>query len=422
MEDNKIFVINHCLEMCVGYCKIYSSFLGECLLQNIHMFIENVYSSQKKKYIKKIINHIDSLERIEIKKYDKEQFEFLKNGLKEYIKISFKDKIINSSYSRHLVTLVDKKSFKNIVLAFLNECEKFTIKESKPKKIVKKNPTIDLPILSNEGKKKITYAQKDGLLYEHMIISEGTSTMIFNENSFLCEKEEYFECVQNGDFSLFQDLDSYELTILSPFERKRRIFVKSMFEIEREIYLLDENHLDDFYNVAETIVDNLYKELNDFHLDYFLTESLFQLTRKTYGSRQLLNSYHQAIERVGDVQHKVVIVSSNYFDNLNKHIPTKEDILKVVYNKIIDNIPIQMDIYIQNLNILFEQVCEYMTIDEIIYFYHSVQDVLSQRSLEKNYHNSLIDLQKYCCLKIVSLTGLSDNEVLSNYLREDRIF
>ncbi len=136
IDVNKLEVIDKCLLIFIDYYKYYSIFLSQTLETNYNSFKDNINTSRKNRYVKNIENNLESITKLEDKKYNENLYNKMIEDSKLCIKKSYKAELIDSSYSRYLDSLI-KGSSKDIIINFIKEYEALCYIEKEVKKVFK---------------------------------------------------------------------------------------------------------------------------------------------------------------------------------------------------------------------------------------------------------------------------------------------
>ena len=417
-DVNKLVVIDKCILLFVEYGKKVSEFLGNTLESNYISYKDNINSSKRNRCLKNIDNNLDSLES---KKYD------INSMLEEcrlYIKKCYRNDLVDSSYSRYLNSLLTD-SYRETFNGFVKEYDSIVNNDREKKVVKKKKKTtkIQLPKITEEKKIEISYLELNNFIYMHMKELNEFPFMEFDEDSFKLEVDMYNDCLSTNKLTIFDDLNKYELSKLAPFEKKRRNYVRSMFKTQNKILNLKYD-TEDYFKTCLDIVNNMYVELNDFDDNNSSLERLLKLTKQSYGGKKQLDSYKVMLDNI-DID---MLVNCNFqdrytiFNNVNNTVPTYDDIIKILNNKIIERVSSNINDYLNNIDKLFNNTCEYMSVDEIIKFYLEIKNVINVNSLLKNNNRKLIELQKYCCIKISKMLDIDEGTVLRDYLKEEKVY
>ena len=424
IDVNKLEVIDKCILLFIKYNKHYSNFLGQTLEANYNSFKDNVNTGRKNRYINNIENNLDSITKIEDKKYNEDLYNNVIEDSKSYIKKSYKDGLIDSTYSRYLDSLI-KGISKDIIISFIKEYEslcyiKKEVKKVKPKK---KTSVIILPKETDKKEIKIEYLKVNDLIYMHMKAMNEFPFMEFDNDSFMLEVKQYNDSVNSNKLTIFNDLNKYELSKLAPFEKKRRNYVRNMFKTESKIKSLKYD-TEEYFKTCLDIVNNLYVELNDFDDNNSSLDKLLKMTKLSYGGKRQLESYKEIIKNV-DIN---CLINCNFvdrytaFSDINAPVPNYDDIIRLLNKRIIDKISFNIDDYINNIDKVFDNVCEYMVENDIIEFYKEFKNVLNTISLKKNMNNIIIKLQENVSKKLCGILNISEDEVISEYLKEEKMY
>ena len=163
--------------------------------------------------------------------------------------------------------------------------------------------------------------------------------------------------------------------------------------------------------------------------------TLMNLTRDVYGSKYLLESYRkksklflQDMRETGKIdfyyQESIQILNEyqySIFSSISSIVPTYQDIIKALNQKILSNISSNIDLYLESITSI-SQVFEYMKSTDIVSFYHEFKHILTTVSLKKKTYSKIIILQEEVCKYLSDLLEIPIDEVLVYYLKEEKIF
>lgn len=400
-------------------------------------YIDEANSSNKKeRNLEKVYKNIEKLESIEKKKINTEFLNDIKGNNIKYFEanyvdgnLKYKKKVINQIKGINYLSEMFKYIIENYI--YFNNSEK---KE--------KSSVVMLPRKKEVVEEKQSYIiDKNGYLYMNVIYENGA--MILDKKSIDIEKRIYRKALQCEE-EIFEKIDSN--TKLSPFEKKRRIYIQSMFDLEKNLLNLEQKSIDITYPIekyfmySKSIVDNLYKELTSFKENKMsVLNNLMDITIKNFGCGKLLGKYDYIVSRfikkLSDADQYIIdelydtsirLKQTDYMDfkNIEGMVPSMIDIYQIVNKKIIRSVGVFITDYIKNIDYSINVVTKYMSVGEVVELYFEIKNVLLNNSL--SYGNRLtkylIDLQKIVVKIIKSKTSYDSEYILNEYLKEECLF
>lgn len=369
---NELFLLN------IKYVNNYSEFVADSLSLNWNNYVNN-----KKNTINKLDKNISKIEVVENKRKESrlnqvimvDNLLFINNLIKEkqsrYLKMIMEDIQELDSFSgllRYYISLYEIEKEKEVITENKDSLEKI-VNSIKMKKDTK----------GKMKKKEMVYSQDDhGSYYVHIKIQNNK--MIFDKSSFEEEKKEYYNSL-NDKINFLDNDKKYKYT---SFEKKRRIYIKSMFDIDCNLYSLIDKKIDITYPVdkvfryAKDIVDNIYKEIVDFQPKKSVLNNLMSETIEAYGSKNKIKLYNKLINKINDELNNVdsfvyeeivrttdnLIRDSKYieFRNVRGKFPVVSDLYQASNEKIKNYIKKNvlsiikdlscLDCYLVNMNVL----------------------------------------------------------------------
>lgn len=427
LVDKKIF-INSLFINNIKYVDKYSDFVAESLSLCWLKFNE---TTKKDRYIDKIQKNIEKVKKVESKQLDDKYIQeiMISNLLliNDYLKLG------EVRYSKRLMEDIQKNKCLSDILEFLFN-EYLLLLESSFKKDDKSSNVVKVKEKVDKKKKQdvvsINY-DKSGKVYVHIDFINGK--MILNKKSFYMEVMHYKDALVNGNDCLVTgDEFSY-----SSFEKRRRVYIRSMYELDMSILSLSNKIIDITYPIdrvfkcAKSIIDNIYKELVNYDDDMSVLNNLMIMSVDSYGSSLKLEHYSKLVDYLAfnvpnlndfvkdeiiDASNKT-IVENGYkdFRNISGIVPSVEDILNAVNDNIIKYM-------IQNsksiLNKL-EYYTKYMNINDYIRLYVELRNAfIINRCPTKMF----IELQKNIVFLISNKFNLHENYILSEYIKEEKLY
>lgn len=435
---NKLTLIDILFKNNLNYVNVLSEFLANSLDSNWNKFIE---TGNKNKYIDKIKKNIDKVEKIEIKQSNER---FLQEVLVSNLLL------INKSLKKGDVRYCKKimrelqclKSLGQILNYLLNEYTIFLNMID----VRKNNETTKLKndlIIQNGHMKEekiisysvVTSLDRNNNYFVHIKITNNK--MVFDEKSFELENDNYKNALINNNDNPF--VTDSKLNY-SSFEKKRRIYVKCMYDLDRRIYNLTSKKVDITYpidkvfNCAREVVDCIYRELINYSSENSTLGVLMNYTINTYGGISKIDLYSklytylkESIENVDVITKQEIIDSSKYmivekgyveFRNIESFLPSIDDVYKAVNDKIM--------IYLcQNIHTIFNKInlidgyTRFMNIMDLAKLYTNLKSIMIRERLSSKY---FIDLQK-CLVNIIKdRFNKVESEIFNSILKDEKLY
>jgi len=398
----------------------YSSFLANALLDNWNSLNKASLKRSVKKTKDALLKNLERLDDLE-KKKDVDLKAIIKSDISLIRLIQVN---VDKEYADNLIKRIRKvNSLKELFLVLLDRFESTVVRE--PKKKVKKH--------------NVKYAIDDqGYIYANLVYKNDM--LVFDRNSFNNEMYRFNNSIENDEELDLEIPEKYGNKI-SPGERKRRIYINSMFKLNKSIFKIMNKDLnilypiDKFYKYASVIVANMYKELFEYNKNDLVLNKLWQETIKNYGSRKSLSLYEDAYwnfikkykslnKEVAKEYKEVVASAKEKKDNVlfcksKNPIPSVEDIDAALANIVIQKVETNLDYYLVDFKNRINDSIEYMSVKDMINFYRTFKSVLNKNSKLVKYYPIL---QK-CIAKEISLRNGKDIEIcVKRYLKEDVLF
>lgn len=403
----------------------------------------NVVNSINKRTrnLDKIYKNLEKLKNIEIKKISLDKLSSIKDKNIKYINEIFNKDIINIKYKRKIVHYMRNFESLSEIMEYLIKIYIDLEKKTMEKK-EEKDETITLPKIKKNHEYKISYViDKNNYLYSNVILENGA--MIFDKKSFMQEKKKYKYALKSMCY-LFDKVD--DNVKLSPFEKKRRIYIQSMFDLESNLINLSKKKLDITYPIekyflySRYIVEYIYKDVTDFKLNKnSVLNYMMDLTKETYGCNKLISKYDIISIRFNndlkEVDRYIVdelvrdsnnIKNNDYieFKNIGGIIPSIIDIYGVINNKIKRNVGVFLKDYLKNIKNNMNLATRYMSIADIVDFYREIKNVLLRdyRSYGNRTSDYIIEIQRVTVKILSNRLNKDENVILSEYLKEERFY
>lgn len=436
---NKLFINT------VKYVNSYSEFVANSLYLNWQKFIE---TTKKDRYVEKLNKNIEKIKKLENRQVDDKFIqEVVVNNL---LLINRNLKNVDARYCKRMMEEIQKfKSISLILRYLLDEYLKYYDDNSKQdveveqlvnsiklKKTCDKEKDNDIDIELPQMKAVATISlDKSENYYVHIKIID--SKMLFDEESFKLEKEKYHKALTENKEEPFITDDTLKY---SSFEKKRRIYIKSMYELDKTLWNLINKKVDITYPVdkvfkcAGDIVDNIYKELVNYNNDKTVLNNLLNLTISSYGSVSKLLLYADlyeylmgAIPSLDEITREEVINSSKYmivekgykeFRDIEGVFPSIDDLYRAANEKIIIYVCQNRMMIINNLDFL-NIYTRYMSEKEISKLYKELKYMMVQDRVSTKY---FVDLQKFI-VKIINVRfKLEEDYIFKEILKDEKLF
>ena len=435
--EKELKFLNKLVSLCINSISYYSKFLFTNMNTYWDIYI-NEENSGKKRNI--------ALEKLEksIDKLKDKVYGDVGNLNKLLLKINdeISSNYENDKEKKNLCHEIDECiNERDILIYFISLYKKIELKKNKilnKKRIDTENnlEVGDIPTI------KRTYCDSDGHWYAN--ISIKNNNIVIDKKRFEKEVLLYNKCLEDGNL-VFVDYVINKKK-MSPYEKRRRNYIKSMFELEKRILELKDKKidmiypLDKVYGCAKDIVDNLYKELFDYVEEKDILDSLKLMTIEAYGCERKLKIYNEIIENFNKIYNQVnddikeelynYAISLkegkdyNCFKKIEGVVPLVSDLYSLLSEKIIRNININFNFYKKNMRNLIIKTCNYMSIDDLVKFYYEFKSNLLNRKINNvnNLTNDYVILQKTICELISKINNLDIRAIPKMYLKEDIYF
>lgn len=431
---DKLFIFN------LNYVNDYSEFLYNSLSLNWN----NITSvSNNARHLDKIKKNLDKLYKIENKKSSLVNILTIivenKNKLEE-----LKDSLFSKTLKKVLSQLDECASLRDILQLYLNvyvDCNKVKNKKNENlEDIVKsiklkdnkcnKDNSCDKDLIN-----KLVFSEgKDGKYYSNILITDNK--MFLDKDSFEYEVTLYNEMLYKNKYLEFlEDKRNY-----SSFEKKRRIYIKSMFEIDRNMLLLAQKNVDitfpvdKMFKIAKDLMDYIYIEIIEYEDATSVLKTLANLTIEAYGTKRKVKMYEELIDNTFDKLNNVdsfvyqevvntaksVILKNGYrdFKNISTIFPTINDVYKAVNTKIISYLRRNIKLVLTNKKDLSLFV-SYMSLEEIVNLYTIIKDEIYCNKLETKY---FIIIQENVVCILMDKFALTEKDIISTILKESKLY
>ena len=434
---NKLFINT------VKYVNSYSEFVENSLYLNWQKFIE---TTKKDRYVEKLNKNIEKIKKLENKQIDDK---FIQEVIvSNLLLINGNLKNVDTRYCKRMMEEIQKfKCLSSILLYLLNEYLKYYEDNSK-KDVEIEHQVNNIKLNKSDDKKKDDYIElpqmkavatisfdKNENCYVHIKIIDNK--MLLDEKSFKLEKENYHRSLlENKEDPFITD----STLKYSSFEKKRRIYMKSMYELDKNLCNLINKQVDITYPVdkvfkcARDIVDNIYKEIVNYNNDKTVLNNLLNLTISCYGSTSKLLLYAdlydylmRVIPSLDEVIKEEVINSSKYmivekgykeFREVEGIFPSIDDLYKAANEKIIIYVCQNRQMILNNLDYL-NIYTRYMSEKEISKLYKELKCMMIQDMVSTKY---FVDLQRFIVKIIKVRFKLDEDYVFSYIINDEKLF
>lgn len=421
---NNIRVINMLILKLIEYINKYSVNIASSLHINWLNYLDNKSNNSKKnRSLEKIDRKLEQLKNIELRKQLKKEKD-IENllGLLESTDIS-------GRYKKVLEKIINNNTLSDIFKELINYYKEVKFKELQLQKANEEK--VDLP------KKKQDFVFKkiiDKNNYLYLNLVKNGSLLTIDKRSLNNEFILYNKCLKKGDtFDVWGEFSNK----LSPFEKRRKIYIQSVYKLEKDMLDMKKKKVDitypleKYYYFAKLIVDNLYKELTFFKANEDIYNKLMDMTITKYSFSRLLTLYNELVLKIENSELDRNIISefqrvasiykkkSDYiiFRGSLWVVPTFKDLLIVLNKRIISSIDNNINNYFNDLNYKINRVTKYMKIEEIVLLYNEFKNKLVKINLKTE--DLLIKynlLQEVIIDIIVNKFGINKDEVLTKYL------
>ena len=425
----------------LSYVNKYSSFIYEGLDNTWNLYVHSQSSvTKRKRYHDKLVKDIEKLATIEERKSSYYDYSLIADDMRNCV-----DSMEFRASTRFVKDLMQEIYY----IGSLSQLLQFLLDKNDDldRKIIRKEINqlkerqIMLPQKAVTKKQAISYVvDKYGYIYANLV--KDKNTLVFDKKSFEYENKLFEEAVKEDKELLMLIPNEIEGKI-SPYEKKRRIYLQTMLDLLKRMNKLaskkiDITHpVDQYYYCSKTIVDNLYKETCDFGEKKSVLNLLMNETVKAYGCERMLKEYEHVSIRFIDKVKELDTYSSDeiyntslvtrekgsYFCFRNVHypIPVLDDIYHVLNDKLILSVNTNFKTYFNDLDNTLERFTKYMNEEEIVRLYSEFKDAI----FKKSKYSSAVMNEKYIQLqmavsKIISKKmNISIENATNEYLKEE---
>lgn len=432
---NKVYLLN------LSFIEECSQSIYNSLKIAWYNYIDSASSTNKKtRNLDKMNKNLDKFKNIEKKKIDSNKLNDIKIKNIKYINEIFNRELIDIKYKRKVIRSIQHFNSLSEIIEYLLHIYIKLEKDVTEKNIQK--DMIDLPKIKKNIDFKISYViDKNNYLYSNVILENGA--LVFDKKSFTKEKKKYKYALVNK-CELFEELT--DGVKLSPFEKKRRIYIQSMFDLERNLISLSKKKLDITYPIekyffySRVIVDYMYKDITDFSLNKnTVLNYLSKVTKEAYGCDKIINEYDlmciNLYNQLNDVDKYIVdelkresddIKKCDYIEykNIEGVVPSIIDIYQVINNRIKKNVGVFLKDYLKNIKNNMTLVTKYMSIKDIVDLYFEIKNFLIRNymSYGNKVSDYIIEIQKVCVGILSNRLKIDEDMVLADYLKEEKFY
>ncbi len=428
----------------LSYVNKYSSFIYEGLDNTWNLYIHSQQSATKRKrYHDKLVKDIEKLSTIEGRKSSYYDYSLIADDIRNCI-----DSMEFKASARFVKDLMQEiyyiGSLSQLLLFLLDKNDEIDRKIIKKEIKKLKEDKILLPQKMVVKKQTISYVvDKNGYIYSNL--AKDKNTLVFDKKSFQYENKLFDEAVSE-DKELLMIIPNDVEGKISPYEKKRRIYIQTMLDLIKRINKLASKKIDithpveQYYYCSKTLVDNLYKEICDLGEKKSVLNLLLNETIKAYGCERMLREYEHVSIRFIDKMKELDTYSSDElyntslvtrekgsyfcFRNIEYPIPLLKDIYKVLNDKLILSVNINYKEYFSNLENTLDRFTKYMDEEEIVRLYSEFKDVI----FKKSKYSSTVMNEKYIQLQMVvskiisKKMNISIENATNNYLNEEVVY
>ena len=431
--------INKLFTFSLSYVNRYSSFIYENMENTWKLYVNNQDSSTKKKrYYDKLNKEIDKLSLIENKKSSYYDYSFIADDIRNCVdSMEFK---CNNKFVSSLMQDIFYIGGLSQLLAFLLKKYDDINRKIKRKEENSKTKMV-LPQKSSGKKQSISYiVDKNGYIYANLKSDNGV--LVFDKKSFQYECKLFDEAIANNkelNMIVPNEIDGK----ISPFEKKRRIYIQTMLDLAKTMNKLKMKNIDlthpveQYYYCAKLLVDNLYKEACEFADNKSFLNLLFNETINAYGCGRMLVDYEHisvrfidtartldkySIEEINDTA-RIAKERRNYlcFKDIEFAVPLVSDIYKALNDKLIISISYNNKEYLADMENTINRFTKYMSVPEIVHMYGEFKDAIFTKS---DYSSSFMN-EKYIQLQMIiskvigDKMNISSEKATNKYLNEE---
>lgn len=450
IKNNNLKIINTLICLNIEKVKILSPNIYDSVLLNWNNYLDKTNGKNKlDRSIEKIKKAIEKLEKIEKKKLDQldfnkildENLEIIKKEENTQFKINLMENIERQSNFYLLLNelinlyLKEEQKIKTERVNLKNEMDMNLPKIKKENENFEETSLIELPIFKKEVNR---YSLVNNHIYANIDYVNGV--MIFNEEAFIMENNDYSDNLKNKLLN-FSNLNFNNYN-LSPFEKRRRIYIQTMYDLDLELRLLIDKKVDiafpleKMYKCSKMFIDNIYKELIDNTNPSNVLDFLLNKTIEVYGCINKIDKYDYVYSKImfdinqnskyviEELKNEAMRLKKSgtfiYFKNVEEIFPSKKDILKVLNEKIIANLNSNFNIFFKDMS-LVKSVTRFMTVDEVCDFYIAFKECMSFSNTNIS-NKKYFELQSIICEIIKSSISMDNDRIIKEILKEDIIF
>lgn len=425
---NNMKIINMLISKLLEYIDKYSSSIANSL----HIAWSNYQNkdsstAKKERSIKKIEKKINQLINIEAKKKLNDQKSL--DNLKGLVELSD----ISSKYKTNYIDMINDsltygELLEKLVLNYI-EMEK---KEEQQLQNIKEKV-----VLPKRKKDLVISKVVDKNNYLYFNFKKKGDILLIDKKSLNNEYSLYCKCLkEKTSFDIWNNLE-YKL---SPFEKRRKIYIQSMYNLEKELLELKNKKIDitypieKYYLYAKMLVDNLEKEVMFFDNDKSIFDKLKGMTLEKYGCDRLLTLYDELVMKVNDSEldeyvkleffrtANVYKKKSIYieFKEIENVVPTLENVLNIVNRRLINSVENNIKFYFVDFENKMIKMTKYMSIDEMILFYNVFKNILFRKGLKiSGLINKYMLLREVMVNLFIKKFSLDKDEIIDKYLDKD---
>lgn len=425
---NNMKIINMLISKLLEYIDKYSSSIANSL----HIAWSNYQNkdsstAKKERSIKKIEKKINQLINIEAKKKLNDQKSL--DNLKGLVELSD----ISSKYKTNYIDMINDsltygELLEKLVLNYI-EMEK---KEEQQLQNIKEKV-----VLPKRKKDLVISKVVDKNNYLYFNFKKKGDILLIDQKSLNNEYSLYCKCLkEKTSFDIWNNLE-YKL---SPFEKRRKIYIQSMYNLEKELLELKNKKIDitypieKYYLYAKMLVDNLEKEVMFFDNDKSIFDKLKGMTLEKYGCDRLLTLYDELVMKVNDSEldeyvkleffrtANVYKKKSTYieFKEIENVVPTLENVLNIVNRRVINSVENNTKFYFVDFENKMIKMTKYMSIDEMILFYNVFKNILFRKGLKiSGLINKYMLLREVMVKLFIKKFSLDKDEIIDKYLGKD---
>ena len=411
---NNVKVINILFINNIKYIEDISSFLANSILEVGSNLFSCDTESKAKRLLKSLDKHFDKLFDLENKK--SLDLTGIKSNSLELVKKCTGS--IDRDYRDYLIKAIKKIEYVTNYYRFLiEEFNKYKEYVDCKEETVKKHNV------------RFVLDDKDNI-YANLYYNQGI--LVFDESSFRNEVWLFNDALNKSE-RFDMKIPSKYGDKLSTLERKRRIYIKTMFKLYSGMKIVEKSKdsntpINLYYSFAIILLANLYKEMFIYHRKNKEFNRLWLETIKSYGCSKgidiyetiyfdYINNHNEVEDR--DLKQVKNKISNRVFIDIEQDIPSVQDIYKILNMLIIKNIERNYGFYIVDLVNRVEGSMKYMIPSEMVDFYREFKRVLIDHDCS---NDELVKLQKAVVFMLNKRVPKNDNYICRNYLEEDKIF